>query len=519
MIRHQDDHLIHCQRCQDQLQYLINEVKDHHITRGSLLKLVEHETESSVPARAVGASILPTPFPKARYDEAIELQQAYCELYMRVASDPDWLYKVLEPLKNHDRFFDVLWEVYEKVREAGAVQNVVCCVFRNDYMIHQPPDQSEAELKQVEMNTFSCAGAAHAERIANVHKHLARVRDCETGPSSSSSTALPSNGNVSSIVDMLQTAHTIYTSRNPTPHQKCILITVQPFNFNVADERPIELALWDANIPCYRVEWRTLVSHTTLTSDHTLLFKPPFGSAEREVSVLYYRGGYVIEEYKPSGRELRIRLEISRAIKCPDILTHLAGFKTVQAALTESGALERFLPDQPENVQRIRRTFMHMQALDTTPRGRHFRATATYEPCSLNQPAVHMPSQPSDPGGGGWVLKPNRDGGGHNVYRAAILPFLRSQPEEGWGKYTMMQMIEPPATEGTLMASEGLYHGAVISELGVLGTCVWERKEGGGVGVVMNEVGGWTFKTKPVGVDEMSVVKGFGCFDCPMLAD
>jgi len=35
----------------------------------------------------------------------------------------------------------------------------------------------------------------------------------------------------------------------------------------------------------------------------------------------------------------------------------------------------------------------------------------------------------------------------------------------------------------------------------------------------MKEVAGWTFKTKPVSVDEMSVVKGYGCFDCPLLVD
>jgi hypothetical protein len=32
-----------------------------------------------------------------------------------------------------------------------------------------------------------------------------------------------------------------------------------------------------------------------------------------------------------------------------------------------------------------------------------------------------------------------------------------------------------------------------------------------------SSVGGWTFKTKYADVDEMSVVKGYGCFDTPYL--
>lgn len=491
-----------------QLRYLTNEIKDYQITHGSLLKGVEYETESSVPARPVGVSILPTPFPKQCFENAIELQGAYSEMYMRVASDPEWLYEVLKPLRDHDRFFTVLWEIYERVREAGAVQNVVCAVLRNDYMLHFPaesPDSTAPIIKQVEMNTFSCAGAAHAERVAKLHRHMERIKDPSTSSDSSFTTQLVENENVSSIVNMLAKANEIYAATSPpSQRKKCILITVQPFNFNIADERPIELGLWNKQIPCYRSEWRTVFARTTLLEDRTLLFKPPFGDPELEVSVIYYRGGYVIEEYAPSGKDLRIKLEISRAIKCPDILTHLSGFKTVQAALAEAGAVEHFFPSSPSTAAKIRATFMPMQVLDTTPAGLRVRATATNK-----KDCEH------------YVLKPNRDGGGHNIYRSAIPAFLASKPESEWHQYILMRMIETPPSTGTLMMPQELYHGAVVSELGIIGTCIWERSRGPDteIQVRMNEVGGWTFKTKMADVDEMSVVKGYGCFDSPLLVD
>ena len=64
------------------------------------------------------------------------------------------------------------------------------------------------------------------------------------------------------------------------------------------------------------------------------------------------------------------------------------------------------------------------------------------------------------------------------------------------------------------MMPHDLYHGEIVSELGVWGTCLWERK-GGDVSFEEDKAAGWTFKSKPAEVDEMSVVKGYGCFDCP----
>jgi len=275
---------------------------------------------------------------------------------------------------------------------------------------------------------------------------------------------------------------------------------VQPFNFNIADERPIEYGLWDAAMPCYRCDWLDVLSQTTLTEDRTLLFRPSIGKAELEVSVVYYRAGYEPREYGDTGRETRLRLELSRAIKCPDVLTHLTGLKAVQRALTEPGAVERFLP--AEAAERVRRTFMPMLPLDTSAAGLAARNIAT-DPVQ----AEH------------YVLKPNLEGGGNNVYRDDIPGFLATIPEDQWHKYILMRLIEPPAdTMGVLMTPQELYQGPVVSELGILGTCIW-RRNGSAIEVLKNEVAGWTFKTKPSDIDEMSVVKGYGCFDCPRLVE
>lgn len=162
-----------------QLLQLVTDIKDYQITHGNLLKLIRFEEPTRVPAAGTAVSVLPTSFPRRCFDEAWELQKSMNELYIRAASDEEWLYSVLQPLLEHDDFLAALWDVHIKVKEAGVVQNTVCGVFRSDYMLHQPSVAQIPSLKQVEMNNLAVAGACHAARVAKMHRHLQQVRDSE----------------------------------------------------------------------------------------------------------------------------------------------------------------------------------------------------------------------------------------------------------------------------------------------------------------------------------------------------
>lgn len=273
---------------------------------------------------------------------------------------------------------------------------------------------------------------------------------------------------------------------------------VQPENFNITDERPIEYSLWDDDVACFRCEWHEVLNSTWLTTDRTLLFRPnESAGTEFEVSVVYYRAGHEAAEYDDHGMETRLHLELSRAIKCPDVCTHLTTFKVVQQALAKPGISELFLPS--EMCDRIRETFVSMQVLDSSPAG----LEATRQAIDADQ-ASH------------YVLKPNLEGGGHNVFGKDIPEFLSAVPKAEWHKFILMRAMEPPSTEGLLLLPQEIYRGSVVSELGIIGACLWQQGDSG-VEILQNEIAGWTFKTKPSHVQEMSVAKGFGCFDCPTL--
>ena len=511
------------------LRRLVDELKDYQITQGSLLKVVYHETEHSVPSVPVGVAVFPSPFPRRCFDEACSIQLAYNRLYVAIAEDDEWLESVLRDLIKHDRLVSALWGIHKKVKQDVELPRLSLGIFRSDYMLHSlSPSQGHEidglSIKQVEMNTFSVAGGTHGNIVANMHRHLYNAEAYSTigkapvpGMQWPVQPTMPSNTTISSIVSSLQRAHAEYLRIYSPTSKCCILMIVQPLNGNICDERPIQYALSDTGIPMFRVTHGSHVLDRTRLGDdqdRALIYSytsATLGTAaiEYEVSVVYHRAGYDPKEYDDTGVESRLRLERSRAVKCPSVLSHLSTLKKVQQALTVSGAVERFV--SAEDAVTVRKTFMPIYALDDSPQGHIGREIAT------------DPTKAHD-----HVLKPCLEGGGHNVFRENIAKYLSEIPRNIWTSHILMEMIRPPTVYNMLMTPNGLYKGPVISELGMFGCCLWRSNPGDqgktssgadDIEFIFNEQGGWSFKTKSQDVDEMSVVKGHGCFDSPMLVE
>lgn len=509
----------------------IAEVKDYQVTHGSLLKLVQHEEPNSVPAIPIGVSLIPTPFPSYAFKQAHQMQSLYNKLYAKVACDDTWLEAVLHPVLETDDFVRCLWTIYRQVRADGPVQDVHLGIFRSDYMLHGASFES-AVIKQVEMNTFSVAGGTHSNIAAKMHRHLQRKGWYDhLYQNRKHHYTLAENQTLRGIVKALADTHHLYgNARSDVAHRTCILIIVQPFNINICDERPIEYGLWDQDIPTFRVVfWSEVLERTKLTASKELLYYErgcpnDISSDENasahgrpwEVSLVYMRAGYEPREHSADGVDARLRLEKSRAIKCPPIAGHLVTLKRVQQALCEPGALERFVSSAEAST--IRETFMPVHSLDTGKAGEQ-----------LAHDLMIGQKPPAD-----YVMKPSLEGGGHNVFADGIPDFLKETPLAEWKKFILMEMIKPPDVTGLLMSPLDIYEGAVASELGVFGACIWcssgrlpdpsldvvdSRKTRGGNEIISNNSIGWSFKTKNRSVNEMSVVKGFGCFDSPLLID
>ena len=112
-----------------------------------------------------------------------------------------------------------------------------------------------------------------------------------------------------------------------------------------------------------------------------------------------------------------------------------------------------------------------------------------------------------------YVLKPQREGGGNNIYRFSILDFLKSLPDEShYNAYILMELIQSPPLTNSILREGNVVTGGVVGELGVYGTILW-GSEGEELKVLKNEGAGWLLRTKGKGVDEGGVAAGFGCVD------
>ena len=382
-------------------------------------------------------------------------------------------------------------------------------------MCHVKKDEPETRpvIKQVEFNTIASSFGGLSEKVSSLHRYLARTNlYVDILDENFEIENLPPNDSILMIADGLAMAHQAYAASTPSNYT-CILFIVQEPESNIFDQRHIEYCLFENyGIHSFRVSLQRVLDDTCLTEDRVLMYSPfqmqsfttgssppapsPPSVLPYEVSTVYFRAGYSPAEYTDREWDARLHIERSAAIKCPSILTHLAGCKKVQQvlAMLDSPHLAHFLPNE-EKARRVRETFVPMYPMEPDydvgdPQQQQQQQQQQLRPKST--PASSLSSSPTNAAAHGrklaldpqtaahHVLKPQREGGGNNVYRTAVPPFLKELPKAQWPAYILMEMIETPPARNMILRNGVVSAGGVISELGVFGCCLWQSKGGRG---------------------------------------
>jgi len=511
----------------EQEAYLVQTIKNWCIQHGLTVRpnfLSDEVNRNHVLATNAPVTLFPSPFPQACFDQAKDLQQVYNELYAAIASDEAWLEEIMRELIEVDDFLANLWKIHLAVKEEGYVQDISLGMFRSDYMLNSPEDSSTPSLKQVEFNTISSSFGGLSLLVARMHTELA------TFPSGNSiaypphalfdntkdkpfitSGHPPPNTSVPTLATSLFAGHLAY-GPSKTSHPLCILFLVQDNERNIFDQLALSTHLQtELGVPSFRLPVSRILTDTQIPSKEShpsrpLLYMPPSSpSTIFEVSVVYFRALYAPTEYDtPTSWAARHHLERSSAIKCPSILLHLSGSKKIQQVLTSKPPgpdhLSRFLPNASSStIESLRSTFAPQYSLSPGSEGLSIALSAK----SQNH-----------------VLKPQREGGGNNIYRDKITPFLKSIPDREYSQYILMELINPPeAAKNTVLRSDGeVVRGNVISELGIFGTCLWKNNQGSSKPEILhNTEGGYLMRTKGKESDEGGVAAGFSSLDSLIL--
>ncbi|XP_022904636.1 glutathione synthetase-like isoform X3 [Onthophagus taurus] len=425
--------------------------------------------------------LIPSVFPRREFYKALELQLVLNEMVHWVAHNRIFLTEVLKETIQVDEFTGNLFKIYETVQDEGITQNLSLGLFRSDYMVHN----SNSKIKQVEINTIASSFGGIITHLTKLYRYVLQ----ELGHHDLAAN-LPENNALEGLCSGMLEAWKMYGDIEAT-----ILFIVEDVTYNICDQRFHEFEIKRLN-PYVKVIRKTLTeigNEATLGSSNELIID------NRPVAVVYFRAGYEPNHYHSQLEwDARLMIERSQAIKSPSIHYHLAGTKKVQQALAKPGTLEMFLSDSGK-IEAVREIFTGLYSLDLDEFGDQ-----------AIQMALDQPER--------YVLKPQREGGGNNIYgeeiKDAILKMKDSKERSAW---ILMERIHPPISSGYIVRPGGPEVPELldlVSELGIYGVIIGDSYK-----IYSNRQCGHMLRTKTSTANEGGVAAGLGALDSPYLVD
>uniref|UniRef100_A0A182XEE4 Glutathione synthetase n=1 Tax=Anopheles quadriannulatus TaxID=34691 RepID=A0A182XEE4_ANOQN len=524
------------------LQEVVEKAKDWAIMHGAAMR----SKQDFNPDALLFAPFILTPssFPRKEFQKAVELQPLLNELIHAVAHDSQFLLATLSSTEKVDEFTRALIAIYRTVLDEGIAQPVSLGLLRSDLMLETRCDNDCGERarainayccwKQVEINTIA-SGFGH---LGPSSKYLQRVillrstvtlallrsdylpnfsdtiKQVEINTIASSfggiSTImtpmhsyilselghreklvnLPDNKALSGLCDAMVEAWKLQARPSAA-----ILFVVENVTYNICDQRFHEFYIRET-YPHVAVVRRTL---TQIGEQGRLGPGKELLVGDVEASVVYFRAGYEPGHYFGAGEwDARLLIERSVAIKCPSIQYHLAGTKKVQQALAKPDVLRRFMGDDASKIEAIRDIFTGLYSLDREEGGDEAVALALADPER-------------------YVLKPQREGGGNNVYGADIPAALQAMSSAERSAWILMERIFPPLSTGYMVRPNGPVPPPLVqlvSELGIFGAIIGSKDK-----VLYNKQIGHMLRTKLSSSNEGGVAAGSGALDSPYLID
>ncbi|KAJ6638096.1 Glutathione synthetase, chloroplastic [Pseudolycoriella hygida] len=401
--------------------------------------------------------LIPTAFPRQEFHKAVQLQTILNELMHWVAHDTDFLCETLASTIKSDEFTANLYQIYETVLSENDQQNVT------------GPSALSYVLQEL----------GYGDKLVNIKKLNLTATLLQ----------LPPNKALSGLCDAMVEAWNLQANR-----EAAILFIVENVTYNICDQRFHEFYI-RREYPHVKVLRKTL---TEVHSFGKLGPKKELIVNDVVASVVYFRAGYDPQHY-PSQNEwdARLLIEKSMAIKCPSIQYHLAGTKKVQQALAKPGILTRFIKESTQ-IDAITNIFTGIYSLDDNEEGRKGLEMALKEPER-------------------YVLKPQREGGGNNIYGIDIVDALNKMTVLERSGYILMERIFPPISKGYILRPGGPSPPELvnlISELGIFGAIIGDKTK-----ILYNKQCGHMLRTKLATANEGGVAAGLGALDSPYLID
>ncbi len=396
-------------------------------------------------------SLDPYPITKEHFDQIQEATLIYNELMMKVSHQFSWLETVASNVAEADDFTKNLLEI---AREQQNHKRLL--IGRNDFLF--PHNESP---KQVEYNTISSSFLSLAQKVFVTHQN-------SDFQNSLHSKLIPN--------DSLHEASQLIKNVLCSCPNSIALMVVQPNELNVFDQFGLLHELRVHRILMKRVTFEDLFQHAKVVGKE-LYYQDSL------VSLVYWRTGYRPEDYASyQAWEMRMLMERADTFHCPDATLQLAGMKSVQQELTNPEALQLFLNSQ--QIQKLKKCYVALRKWGK----------------DIAQQVLQNPD--------GYVLKPQREGGGNNFFGQEIVKAVSSFSQKELEAHIVMEYIPAQRHDARLLVNESLTCEKCVTEVGIYGGAVWQDGK-----IQKNTNLGYLARTKLASENEGGVCAGYACLN------
>ena len=433
--------------------------------------------------------LTPSPLPKDIYDKIYFYQIAFNKIIIRLSNDQKYLEEILNPIAEKDEFVRKNLEISKKLVNYEHKQKIKLGIFRNDYLF----DKVQNFLLFTEYNTIASSMGTFSDRLKKFYSYFSEKYPDIFKKYKDTIIPIDSYDNIDKFAESMVEAIKLGF---PNQYKDSIIIfVIQKNETNVFDQCSISDDLYNK----YKIATKRL----TLNEIKKNCVQDELGNLTIDgklISMFYFRSAYSESDFQDEeswqGREL---IELSTAIKVPDINTFLTTFKVFQYELSKSHVIKHYC-DNELIINDILRFFGGIYYI------RDMNDEAKKELFSK------IKSDPTK-----YILKPMREGGGNNIYGDKLTQLI---PEEGNEPGDLLKIsvivdkIDSAVHESIVLRNEKISVQNSISEFSIYGIVLSNENI-----FILNKSTSFLVRTKNKDEIEGGIMEGAGAVDLPCLVD
>lgn len=413
---------------------------------------------------------------KSVYDTAREETKIQNNLWMKLVYNPDFLLEQCKELEKDDDFVMRFTNIIRKVKDSKIKQGLKLAISRNDVMLQGD------QFYQVEFNLIASSLGPISQRHSQALGRLNSIFGDSKEQEKLSEAQLSNNEEF--LFKAMKDTYEAYG--NP----KAVIVMVARKEKNVFDQYAPQTLLLQAGINYRRYTFEELAELMEIDADT--------GVARvmgEEVCLFYFRDGYMPDQYTDKTWEVREKIELSKAVKCPDASLQLVNMKYFQYVLNNKAHWLKFGMSE-EQFAICRKSFCDIFSLS-----------------DFGDDKAKMLSHIENNGGlDEWVLKPQREGGANNFFGQHIKEQIDKCSIEELKAFILMRKIHASVQMGIHCDWKSVRVREVIHEFGFFQYNLWRDNS-----PVSTAQGGTLVRTKINGVDEGGVGMGFAVINSVQL--